>query len=367
MTNYAAQNPYELWTSRKSLGLMRDVKREDFWFDQFFSQQLLSQDEYIDFEKLPIMKRKLAPFVLPLGRGRGVWEDSQRSYRFKPAYSIVEETIDPLMPLSFQPGLGESVFEIMNDPMRKLDLIRAAMLAQMTKAHERRWEWMRAQAIINGQYIVSGPDYPATTVAFGRDSANTITLTGGNRWGDSGVSIVSFINTVVDQMNNQEFSGIPTKITMGGGVASVIRNDAEVLSHMDRFVDGGTIRVDRGVVAGAPYGGKVYKFGELQIGGASGQRIELWVNNEVYIDDSGTSQRYVANNQAIFTADPSMIMGYQCFGRIVDRDAQYQAIPLFPKSFFVGEDVKSEHMSIKSAPLMVPINPNATLKATVIA
>ncbi len=368
MTTYAQNNPYELWSTRKSLGLMRDMKQETWYFGQFFTNTLLSTDEWIDFEKLPIMKRRLAPFVLPLGRGHGIWEDSQRSYRFKPAYSIVEDVIDPLMPLSFQAGLGQSAFDQASiTPMQRLELIRAAMLSAMDTAVERRWEWMCARAIIDGGYTVQGPNYPATTVAFGRDAGQTVVLGNGQRFGDSGVSIVSLIQTWMDTMNNAEFGGLPTRITMAGAVANVMRQDAEFLKHMDVNITGGTIRVDRGLVTGGANGGKVYKFGEMRVGGASGVTIELWVNDETYLDDAGVVQRYLAANQLVLTAEPAQIMGYKAFGRIIDRDAEYQAVPKFPKFYFTGDRVKTENLAITSAPLMVPINPNATFKATVLA
>lgn len=368
MTTYAAANPYELWSTRKSIGIMRDVQAENWYFAQFFTNQLLSEEEWVDFEKLPIMKRKLAPFVMPKARGRGVWEDSQRSYRFKPAYSKVEENIDPLMPLTFTPGLGQSAFDMNSiTPMQRIELIRAQMMVAMISAVQRRWEWMRARAIIDGGYTVSGVDYPAQVLSFGRAAGHTVVLGSGSRFGESGVSIVDFFQGVVDTMNNAEFGGIPTRATMGSAVAAVMRKDAEVLAQMDINIVGGTIRVERGLVSGGANGGKVYKFGEMRIGGASGAVIELWVNDEEYVDDSGTKQRYLGAKEVVFTASPDSIMGYQAFGRIVDRDAEYRAVPIFPKNFFTGDDEKTEHLSLKSAPLMVPINPNATFKATVLA
>lgn len=365
-------NPYELWNTRMSLGIMRDEKMEGWYFGQFYQNTLLSTEEYIDFEKLPILKRRLAPFVLPLGRGFSVWDDSQRSYRFKPAYTIVEDHIDPLAPLSFSPGIGLSVFEQNKlTPMQKLALLRAAKLQAADLAVERRWEWMCARGIIDGGYVVSGPSYPATPISFGRDAGQTVVLASGARWGDAGVSIVSNIQTWMDTMNNAEFGGLPTRITMGGAVATVVRNDPEILRHMDMFLAGGTIRVDRGLVTGGPNGVKIYKFGEMRVGGASGAAIELWVNDETYDADNGdgtvTKTRYLGSNQVVLTGEPSTIMGYKAFGRIVDRDAEYAALPKFPKFFFTGDDVKTENFSIKSSPLMVPINPNATFKATVLA
>lgn len=361
--------PYNsLWDTRRSLGVMRGVQAEDWYFGQFFPNEVRSTDAWIDFEKMPIRKRKLAPFVLPKLRGRGVWEDSQRAYRFKPGYIKVEETIDDEMPLTFQPGMG-SVFDANNlTDMQRLDLIRASMLSSMDEAIDRRLEWMRARAIIDGQYTMKYDSGEEFIVNLQRSSGHTITLGAGSRFGDSGVSIVDFIEARVDQMNNAEFGGMVRRITMSSKVARLVRKDAEILSHLDKNIGGGTITVERGVVTGGPNSGKVYKFGELLVGGGSGATIELWVNDETYLADNGTVQRYLGENQMLFTADPSSIMGYMAYGKIIDRDAQYQALPKFPKNYLHTEgDITTEYMNIKSAPLAVTINPDATLVANVVA
>lgn len=361
--------PYNsLWDTRRSLGVMRAIQSENWYFGQFFQNEVRSTDAWIDFEKMPIRKRKLAPFVLPKLRGRGVWEDSQRAYRFKPGYVKVEETIDDEMPLTFQPGMG-SVFDANNlTDMQRLDLIRAQMLSSMDEAIDRRLEWMRARAIIDGKYVMKYDSGEEFLVDLQRNAANTITLGSGSRFGDSGVSIVDFIQARVDQMNNAEFGGMVRRITMSSAVAAIVRKDAEFLSHMDAFVKGGTITVERGVVSGGANGGKVYKFGEMLVGGASGITIELWVNDETYLSDAGVVTRYLGQNQMLFTADPASIMGYMAYGKIIDRDAQYQALPKFPKNYVHTEgDITTEYMNIKSAPLAVTINPDATLVANVIA
>ncbi|WP_242137025.1 major capsid protein [Sphingomonas sp. TREG-RG-20F-R18-01] len=365
----AIPTPYtNLWDTRRSLGVMRAIQAENWYFGQFFQNEIRSTDAWIDFEKMPIRKRKLAPFVLPKARGRGVWEDSQRAYRFKPGYIKVEETIDDEMPLTFQPGMG-SVFDANNlTDMQRLDLIRAQMLSSMDESIDRRHEWMRAQATIYGKYTMTYDSGESFLVDLQRNPAHTITLGTGSRFGDSGVSIVDFIQANVDRMNNAEFGGFVRRITMSSTVASILRKDTEFMSHMDLTVKGGTITFERGVVTGGANGGKVYKFGEMLVGGASGVTIELWVNDEVYLADNGIVTRYLAQNQMLFTADPSSIMGYMAYGKIIDRDAQYQALPKFPKNYLHTEgDVTTEYMNIKSAPLAVTINPDATLVATVIA
>lgn len=357
-------NPYELWQTRKLLGVFRDSKPETWYFGSYFPNQMRSTDEWIDFEKLPVRSKKLAPFVKPLGRGHSVFTDRVDGFRFKPANLVVEDSIDPFRPLTYQPGIDSSMLHPQDiTPMQRLALIKAQMLAALQTSVERRWEWMRAKAIIDGKVTCVYKDGTSVLVDFQRDAGHTEVLTSGNYWGESGVSILDHFSTVIDTMVDAEFGGVPVRATMGGAVASVVRQDLDILAHMDKNLAGGVHQVDRGLTPGD----KIYKFGELFVGGASGQRIELWVNNETYTADDGTSTRYLAANEVVFTSTADAINGYECFGMIVDKDAQYQALPMFPKNFETGERVKVENLSVESAPLFVPINPNATYKLKAVA
>lgn len=360
----ATNNPYELWQTRRLLGVFRDTKPETRYFGRYFLSQMRSEDEWIDFEKLPVRSRRLAKFVQPLGRGDGVFTDKVQGYRFKPANIVVEDSIDPFRPLTFQPGIDASTVDVSKlSPLQRLSLIKIEMMNEMLASVERRWEWMKARAIIDGKVTCVYKDGTSILVDFLRDADHTEVRTAGNRWGESGVSILGHVQTIMDTVNDAPFGGLIDRITMGGSVASVVRQDAEILKHLDLNIAGGVHKVDRGL---APTE-KVYKFGELFVGGASGHRIELWVNNETYTNDAGVETRYLGANQISATASPSAINGYECFGRIVDKDAGYQAIPVFPKNFETGDRVKVENLSAESAPLFVPINPNATYTATVLA
>lgn len=361
-------NPYELWQTSTLLGVFRDSKPETWYFGRYFPNQMRSTDEYIDFEKLPIRSRELAPFVKPMGRGNGVLKDTVKGYRFKPANIVSEDAVDPLRPLTYQPGIDASMLHpVRMSPAERLMLIKAQMAQELQLAVERRWEWMRARAIIDGAVTCVYKDGQSVVVDFQRASGHTETLGFGDRWGETGVSILDHIAEIMDTMNDAQHGGMVTRITMGGAVAAVVRKDKEILEHMDTTITGGRHMVERGILPNGGSGGeKIYKFGELFVGGGSGHVIELWVNNETY-DVNGTQTRYLASNQIVATAEPSAINGYECFGMIVDKDAGYEAIPMFPKNFESGERVKIEQISVESAPLFVPINPNATYKATVIA
>lgn len=364
-----SDNPYDLWTSRKTLGVLRDTKAETVsYYRQWFPYQHRSTDEYIDFEKLPIRTKRLAPFALPLGPGGSVYDDSAKAYRFKPAYVKLDDSIDPLKPLTYQPGIDESRFDANKlSPKQRLDLLKLAIVAAHRNAWDRRMEWLAARALIDGTVTLVGDNYPSTVVNFQRAAGHTVALGVGDRFGDTDVSILDFFKEQIQKMCDAEFGNMPTRATVSGAVAAIMVKDTEIRAHMDINETGGVHRVDRSILVADPKAPRVYKFGELSVGGNSGAMIELYVNDETYQSNTGTHIRYQPANELLLTSTPDAVMGHECFGRIVDQDADYEAIPLFGKNYTTGDDIKVEHISHKSSPLQVPINPNATLKATVIA
>ena len=356
----------ELWQTSDFLGVYRDIKEDPLYWMQFFTTEYRSESEWIDFERMPALGRKLAPFVMPLARGKPIYEDTGTGFRFKPAYIKVEDQIDPLMPLTRRVGIDSNMSQmpVQLSPMDRLELIRQAITAQHVDAIRRRWNWMAATSLRDGTCTISGEDYPTTLLDFRRDAGHTITLASGSRIGDTDVSAVDFFQLVVDRMTQASFGGVPTKVTMGGGVWAKLRKDSEFLDHMDTNIRGGNITIERGLVSG----GKVFKAGTMTIGGASGQNIELWVDNSTYTDPVTKAEvRYIGNHQMLFTSTADAIGGIQAFGRIVDKAANWEAMPIFPKNWETTGDVTVENITHKSAPLFVPMNANATLLANAIA
>ncbi len=357
-------NPYELWDTRYALGMMRATKPETWMFGKFFTRQIATESEWIDFEKLPVPSRKLAAFVKPMGRGTSIYDDSSSTKRFKPANVVVEEAIDPLRLLSTAPGIDSMLDPMSISPAQRRNLLRAEMTAQAMLAIERRWEWMRAKAIVDGKVTVKYESGESVLVDFGRAAGHTETLTGGSQFGDSGVKFMDKVQAVIDTMTDAEFGAIPVDIIMGGSVWAVVKNDAGLQAAMEFEAQRSDVNIERGLIGST---GKVFKVGTISVGGPSGQTLNLWVNNETFLDNSGASTRYVGAKEMVFCGAPEAIMGIQCFGRIIDMDADFKALPIFPKNFMQGERVKTEHLSFESAPLMVPVNPDATyvIKAAV--
>ena len=358
---------YNIWDQRKSLGVMRDTRPEPHAFARFFTRAFPSTTEWIDFEKLPVKGRRLAPFVKPMGQGRGIFRDRAYGFRFKPANVVIDEAIDPLRPLTFQPGIDYSMYDVNAlTPMQRLEMLKVMMTADALDAIERRKEWMRARAIIDGAVTCTYEDGDVVSVDFRRAAGQTEILTSGNRFGDAGVSAMDKFQSIFDTMNDADFGGLPVSVEMGGGVWAKLRKDVEILANLDKFRAVGGVVIERGVTVSGDRS-KRYKVGEITIGGASGQSVELWVNNETYEADDGTQTRYLPSNTMVFTSTPEAIMGFDCYGMIVDRDAEYQALPVFPKNYLKGDRVKVEHLSFEAAPLPVVVNPNATYKLVAVA
>lgn len=359
--------PYTVWDQNKSLGVVRAVKPEfSYFMDLLFSDyEITSTDEWIDFEKLPVHTRKIAPFVRPLGSGKPLYEDRSTGFRFKPAYSKVKEVIDPLMPLVKRPGVDRSmIHETDLTPEQRRNLIRAAMTQQAVSAIRRRWEWMAARAAIDGKVTVEGEEYPAVELDFRRNASHTVVKTAGTYWGDAGVSIFDDIQTYADRMFDAEFGGYPTRITITPKVWKVMRNDAEFMKHMDNQVRDPRATVERGVIGPD----KVIKVGEITVGGNSGAVIEIWLHRDTFLDPmDGLMKPFLTDGDILMSASASSFMGYRCFGAIIDPYARYQALDIFARGWMETGDPAVEYMLWQSAPLMVPINPDATLKATVVA
>lgn len=365
----ATSQNYELWDTNTFLGVYRDMKADPmYWMQWFPNVAETDATGYIDFEKMPIEGRKLAPFVLPLARGKSIYDDSATAYRFKPAYVKTEDQIDPLMPLTRRVGIDSNASQlpVTLSPGQRLNLIRAAMTASHVRAHNRTRNYMAAVALRDGKITLTGDDYPTTLVDFQRAANHTIVLGAGSRFGEAGVSIVDFFQLVIDRMSTADFGGVPTRATMGGAVWSVIRKDTEFKDHMDVNYRNPTITIDRGLVA--PAGELVFKVGEMSIGGGSGQTIELWVDNSTYLDPvTKAVTRYIGNNQILFTGTPAAVNGHQAYGAIISRAAEWRSLPLFGMNWVGPKPLEVEYITHDSAPLMVPVNPNATLLATVLA
>lgn len=342
----------QIYDTSTLLGVYEEVAPvSSYWLDLCFQQVVVSDDEYIDFEKL-VENRKLAPLVIPTAQGVPIYGRSSTQTRIKPAYLKPKDPVSPSRAIKKSAASG-GVLKPNNGPKARFDAIVADIMRTHANAIDRRLEWMAANAIINGTVTLKGDSYPEQILNFNRDSNLTIVLGSGARWGDSGVSIMANLNDWRTRVNRAKFGGKTTRLTLGSDALAVFLKDPEVLKQLDTTLRGSQATLNTGLREGdeAEYIG--------QIGS-----LAIWCYSGYYEDENGSAVNYMSTKDVVLTG-PN-IRGIRAFGAILDVDANLQAIQVFPK-MWKQQDPSALFIMTQSAPIMVPVNPNNSLKATVLA
>ena len=343
-----------VYSTEELLGVYRDLEPvQEFWLS-FFPGMHQSLSERIEWSKITNY-RHLAPLVLPTAQGRPTYRAGEEMTSVKPGYLKPKDPVQDAAMLTRQVGLGEMGQVRPLSPNERYMATAASILQKHRSDIERRWEWMASQAVLYGAVTLVDDGYPSATVDFNRDAGHTITLGAGSRWGDSGVSIVDNIDAWNDTMAEAKFGGPATRIVMGTAAWKVFKEDAEVqkLLEMDIRNTSGT-NLDLGIGNGD----------KVQYKGNLSRNLAVWVYSDYYELPDGTVTPYMDPRDVLMTGQN--IMGVKAFGAILDKKASFQPLPIFPK-MWDEEDPSATILMTQSAPLMVPINPNNTLRARVVA
>jgi Phage major capsid protein E len=319
-----------------------------YWLDLCFPREHRSESEYIDFD-LVDTGRRLAPFVAPNVQGQPMVQRGEAIRKFKPAYIKPKDPVDPARLLQRRAGekLGGSM-----SPKQREDAIVADILLEHTNGIRRRWEWMAARAVIDGSVIVQGDNYPRVQVGFGRNAANTKTLTAGARWNQSTATPLLDLENWSTEMH-QRVGYVPTRITMGLNAWRTFYMHAEVKAMLETR-RGSTNAIETGPADGSPF---QYR-GTLNSSG-----LEIWTYNDIYEDNNGALVPFMSADDVVLTSPA--VSGVRAFGAIMDRKASWAPLPIFPK-MWEQEDPSGLFLMTQSAPLMIPMRPDATMKITVL-
>jgi hypothetical protein len=345
-----------VYDSRTLLGVFWDNNSmeppENYWLG-FYPQTLNFTTETIDFSQLADV-RKLAPLVVPTAQGVPIYSAAERLVQVKPAYLKPKDPVTATRMIRRAAGLGELAQAQPLTPQQRYQAIVTDIVRQHRFAIERRWEWMAAKATIDAKVLLEDDRYPRKLVDFQRNAAQTVTLTAGNRWGDAGVSILSNIASWKAIMRRAKFGGIATRLTVGADVWEVMRADPEIREFLDtQFKLGANINLKLGMLEGL----EVERVGNIE-------SLEVYVYSDYYQESDGTIVPYMSPKDIVLTS-PN-IQGVRCFGAIQDLGANLQSLTVFTK-MWNEQDPSATFIMSQSAPLMVPINPNASFKATVVA
>lgn len=346
-----------IYSSHTLYGIMYDRRVEapsTYWLNLCFGRTIMFETEDILFEKLS-STREIAPFVLPTVPGKPTYRRrGSEVRRFRPAYIKPKDAVRPAEQIYRQPG--DLFTATPKTPKQRFDAEVVNIAVHHRNIITRRWEWMAAKAILDGQVTVEGDGYPTVVVDFGRDSGHTITKTGGSVWTEN-YDIYGDIQSWMDQMASAKFGGIPNRMTIGTDVWAVMRKNKYIREQMDTQVRGNDTNLPTGLIRPASSPSDVRYLGTL------GGGLEVWLYVDYYEQSDGTTVPFMNPKDVVLTAPG--VDGVKAFGAILDAKAGLQATDIFSK-MFDDEDPSARFILSQSAPLMVPVNPNCTLRARVL-
>lgn len=347
----------DIYSTATLLAVASQVKViNPFWLG-FFPQQINFETEEIFWDKVDKDYRRLAPLVVPNVQGRMMKRGGFSSVSFRPAYVKPKDYVDPSQLFVRQAGEGFGTTTGTVGPS-SLESRRRAAIAEIVASHRRllvnRNEWLAAKALIDGQVVIKGEDYPETLVDFGRHSSLTTTLTGAAMWSDPAADPLADLRNA--KMNANLRSGAKiTRIVFGSLAWAWFNQRVDLKELQDKNYGGISADIQR-IYDG--YEGQEY-MGMMQ-GSQGGGRMELWVDTSKYVDENDQEQYFLPQNAVV---GASTVDGVRCFGAIRDLES-LRAVEFFQK-MWRNEDPSVEYILTQSAPLMVPKKPNASFKIIV--
>lgn len=340
-----------IYDTHTVLGVMEELEPvSSYWLDLCFPTTMTFDTEEIDFEKLTNL-RKLAPFVAPTAQGRPIYSKGSTVRTFKPAYIKPKDAITPNRMLKRRPG--ELLNPVPMTPQARYNAAVADVARQHRDAILRRLEWMAAQSVINGSLVIADQDYPERVISFGRASNHTVTKGSGTYWTTS-YDIIADIELWRTRMRRAAFGGPSNRLTVGAAVWDVMRRNTDLVKLLDTQIRGTDANFRTGIREGA----------EVEYVGRLSGTLDVYVYSDYYQADNGDVVPFMSEKDVVLTG-PN-IQGVRAFGAILDNKAGLQAMAMFPK-MWDSEDPAQTNLMTQSAPLTVPVNPNASLKATVLA
>lgn len=335
------------------LGFYRDTPAPVNYFRGLLVTAVFtSEEEYIDLMKIT-SQRKLAPLVIPTAQGRPIFTEAASASRVKPAYLKPKDPISPSRVLKRRPT--ENIFSPNTlSPFQRYLQLLGDILRGHRESIENRLEWMAAEAALYGRVTLEAPDYPRTIVDFGRDPSHTVTLAGaGIVWSDPDAPIVDQLNAWIEKVRRAPFGGPINRLTLGKDVVGPFLRNKQVREQLDTLVRGTEGALNIGLRSG-DYSERIGRLSNL----------EIWTTSDWYNlpENAGTADYMPANGVLLTGPNLNMI---ECYGAILDVDAQLRALPVFPKQW-KNEDPSAVFVMTQSSPLQVPVNPNNSLFATVL-
>jgi hypothetical protein len=344
----------DIFTTARLTRLVRALDEPaSFLLDTFFPdiQTETSEEIHFDIDK---SKPRITPFVHPMKPGRVVADIGFETKSFKPAYVKDKRVLQPNAPL--RRTIGEPITGDLS-PMERRERQLARSMVDMKAMVMRRKEVMASEVLRTGSEIISGDEYPAVTVNFGRDAALTVALLTTARWGEAGVSPVDNVEDWIGLVQTKSGAVVDT-VVMDPKAWKLFKADPQIKVLLDTTLRGTDATLNIGPLVRGQGKAKARWMGRIG-------SVDYWVYQDVYVNDAGVSTQMLPDHTVLLGArGETGVWGARAYGMIFDEEAQFQALDWFAKSW-LEKDPSVRFVLAQAAPLIVPYRPNATFCATV--
>lgn len=355
----------ELWTSGELYTLLDDPRNDpipSYFLDTYFTETHFSNDKEILIGELPLADRKMAPFVLPTEQGKPIFNaKGEKVKSLTPPYIKPKDAVRPEDARTPRPS------EILRRQPMTLQQ-RFNLRVQEVQTYHRRAirmqeAYMAARAFIDGQVTVKyqrdqGAAFPEVTITFGRDAGHTVVLST-TYWSDPAYLILDDIQTWANTMQAAVRGGFPVDLYLGSSVVPYFGKNLQVRAEMDTTVRGNSVNVQTGIVNAGEAGAPTFL-------GTVGAGIRVWAYKDEVENNDGTTVDILDPKDVLLVAPGAT--GVRAYGAIYNAKAMEQsaAIDIFP-SMWLQDDPSAIFLMHECSPLPIPLYPNRTLKATVLA
>ena len=294
--------------------------------------------------------KKMAPFVTPMKNGVLMERNAARMEELEPP------TIAPSRILTAdmlkKRGFGEALNSELS-PQQRAQQFTLQDIADLNDAISRREEKISSDLLFTNKALMKHiTDDPNKTddmlLDFTGDEPSNYILAAKWEVNTPWITIESDIHNMILMLTRR---GLPaTDLILGTNVALVLKNNEELIKHLD------TRNLDTGVLSAEELSAGATLLGHLVV---MGHKLNLITYDETYRDDDGEIKEFVPTNRICLTAPAS---GRRCYGSTVlipegqtefvnytnDRVPQY----------IVDRDHNIRKITVHSHPLLMPRNVN---------
>lgn len=361
----------ELWTPKDLYALRQDDRFKaipSYFLDTFFTLEHYSEDGAIRFGDLPDSDRFLAPFTLPYEQGRPMQNAKSESIsEITAPYIKLKNAVRPTELKNVRPS--EVFINAGRTPTlaEKYDMRVSEITEMHTRAINVREAWMAARAFIDGKVQITydrdqGVAHPSVLLDFGRDAGHTVVKTS-NFWSDPATDILTDIEGWMNTMYLARGGGSAAMLIVGASVAPLFRKNTGIKAALDtNFRGNDTVSISLGIMRMEQ---PLTYIGQL----ASGLTVWSYKDTvDVPNGSGGKTKVDLLNQKDILLVAPGA-NGVRTYGAIFDNDAIKNGLAttrVFAK-MFKTDDPGEDFIMHQSSPLPVPLYPNRTFKARVLA